>query len=273
MASIHKTVSGKEGMPAVGNSIPRTRIVIDEREKKSFIWHVRLRERLKELLQERQLTARQLSIKSGIGNNIMYGILNGRTAPTLYTIQHLADALDTSLVNLLGLEQNADSLKIIGPLATQETLMPLPQKAIAKTGFFSSFRSTFDNEIVAERCLAFPNAPHFYVLVDDESMTLGRPALQVGGMALCVSMEGNDEIRIINGREYVIARRAPMDDDLAEIIVRKVLIYQDRVELVACSHLPADRFPRIVHRGRLTNDSSEKLFAFGYVYGFMQIMD
>lgn len=59
------------------------------------------RERLKEILEERQLSMREVSIASGCGHGYLYKILRENSEPTLDKLMKVANYLDLSLSWLL----------------------------------------------------------------------------------------------------------------------------------------------------------------------------
>jgi transcriptional regulator with XRE-family HTH domain len=232
-------------------------------------------DRLHKLINARAISARALSRQAGLGDTYVNDLLSGKNSnPSIPAVQAIASALETSVAYLVGESGHHDSI------ATARAVAPMPLIGIVEAGAFRKLNShsTFP---MLERPLShsYPDAKHFVLTVGDDSMGAAAkegPILR-GMEVLCVDM-ADAALQVESGRIYVI-RRTLDGGQTYETIVRRAMVFRDRVELSAESGRPEDE--KIVIAGQLGTElgtelgtgPGQQMVALGLVYGVFRAFE
>jgi transcriptional regulator with XRE-family HTH domain len=243
-------------VPAMGRDSGATR---DSAKRNSNV----LVERLQRLLNEREISARALSRQAGLGDTYVNDVLTGKNAgPSIPAVQAIAKALDTSIGYLIGETGHQDSV------AAPHARAAIPVVGIVEAGAFRKPQA-HSNFPLVERPLSqsYPDARHFVLTVGDASMgAASKDGPILPGMeVLCVDM-ADAGLQVESGRIYA-TRRTLDGGQTYETIIRRAMVFRDRVELIAESGRPEDE--KIVVSG-LATDPGQPIFALGLVYGIFR---
>ena len=219
-------------------------------------------DRLQRLLDESGLSARALSKQARLGDTYVNDVLTRKNSnPSIPAIQAIAKVLDTSIGYLVGETEHHTST------LTPRSVMPMPIIGIAETG---AFRKLSDSSVfvMLQRPLSqsYPTAKHFALSVGDDYMNAAgkEGAILPGTEVLCVDMYSAG-LQVESGKIYAI-RRTMDGGHTYETIVRRAMVFRDRVELIAESAKPGN-IEKIVIPGGLGVDPQQVIFALGLVYG------
>jgi transcriptional regulator with XRE-family HTH domain len=225
--------------------------------------------RLHQLLNAREISARALSRQAGLGDTYVNDLLSGKNSnPSIPAVQAIASALETSVAYLVGETGHHDSV------AAPRAVAPMPLIGIVETGAFRKLHTTFP---MLERPLShsYPNAKHFVLAVADDSMGIAAkegPILP-GMEVLCVDTV-DAGLQVESGKIYA-TRRTLDGGQTYETIVRRAMVFRDRVELSAGTSRPGDE--RIVISGQLGTelgtDPGQQMFALGLVYAVFRAFE
>jgi len=219
-------------------------------------------DRLQRLLNERAISARALSRQAGLGDTYVNDVLSGKNAsPSIPAVQAIAKALDTSIAYLVGETGHQDSV------AAPHALAAIPVVGIVEVGAFRKLQ-THSNFPLVERPLSqsYPDARHFVLTVGDASGAASKDGPILPGMeVLCVDM-ADAGLQVESGRIYA-TRRTLDGGQTYETIIRRAMVFRDRVELIAESGRPEDE--KIVVPG-LATEPGQPIFALGLVYGIFR---
>jgi transcriptional regulator with XRE-family HTH domain len=220
-------------------------------------------DRLQRLLNEREISARALSRQAGLGDTYVNDVLSGKNAsPSIPAVQAIAKALDTSIAYLIGETGHQDSV------AAPHAIAAMPMIGVVEVGAFRKLPANANFPLV-ERPLSqsYPDARHFVLTVGDASMgAASKDGPILPGMeVLCVDM-ADAGLQVESGRIYA-ARRTRDGGQTYETIIRRAMVFRDRVELIAESGRPEDE--KIVVSG-LATDPGQPIFALGLVYGIFR---
>jgi repressor LexA len=220
-------------------------------------------DRLQRLLNEREISARALSRQAGLGDTYVNDVLSGKNAsPSIPAIQAIAKALDTSIGYLIGETGHQD-----GVAAAPHAIAAMPVIGIVEGGAFRKPQANANFPLV-ERPLSqsYPDARHFVLTVGDTSGAASKDGPILPGMeVLCVDM-ADAGLQVESGRIYAI-RRTLDGGQTYETIIRRAMVFRDRVELIAQSGRPEDE--KIVV-SMLATDPGQPIFALGLVYGIFR---
>jgi transcriptional regulator with XRE-family HTH domain len=224
-----------------------------------------LLDRLQRLLAEREISARALSRQAGLGDTYVNDVLTGKNAsPSIPAVQAIAKALDTSIAYLVGETAQQDS-------AAAHAIAAIPVIGIIEVGAFRKPQANSNFPLV-ERPLSqsYPDARHFVLTVGDASMgAASKDGPILPGMeVLCVDM-ADAGLQVESGRIYA-TRRTLDGGQTYETIIRRAMVFRDRVELIAESGRPEDE--KIVISG-LATDPGQPIFALGLVYGIFRDLE
>ena len=218
--------------------------------------------RLQRLLDESGLSARALSKQAHLGDTYVNDVLTGKNSnPSIPAIQAIAKVLDTSLGYLVGETEHHASM------LTPRSMMPIPVVGIVETG---AFRKLQDSSVfvMVHRPLSqlYPAAKHFALSVGDDCMSIAgkEGAILPGTEVLCVDLFSAG-LQVESGKIYAI-RRTMDGGNTYETMVRRAMVFRDRVELIAESGRPGG-IEKIVIPGGLGVDPQQVIFALGLVYG------
>jgi transcriptional regulator with XRE-family HTH domain len=218
-------------------------------------------DRLQKLLNERVISARALSRQAGLGDTYVNDVLSGKNAsPSIPAVQAIAKALDTSIGYLIG-ETGQDSV------AAPHAIAAMPVIGIVEVGAFRKPQANANFPLV-ERPLSqsYPDARHFVLTVGDASGAASKDGPILPGMeVLCVDM-ADAGLQVESGRIYA-TRRTLDGGQTYETIIRRAMVFRDRVELIAESGRPEEE--RIVVSS-LATDTGQPIFALGLVYGIFR---
>ena len=218
-------------------------------------------DRLQKLLNERVISARALSRQAGLGDTYVNDVLSGKNAsPSIPAVQAIAKALDTSIGYLIG-ETGQDGV------AAPHAIAAMPVIGIVEVGAFRKPQANANFPLV-ERPLSqsYPDARHFVLTVGDASGAASKDGPILPGMeVLCVDM-ADAGLQVESGRIYA-TRRTLDGGQTYETIIRRAMVFRDRVELIAESGRPEDE--KIVVSSLVT-DTGEPIFALGLVYGIFR---
>jgi len=222
-------------------------------------------ERLQRLLNEGEISARALSRQAGLGDTYVNDVLTGKNAsPSIPAVQAIAKALDTSIAYLVGETGHQDG-------AAAHAIAAIPVIGIIEVGAFRKPQANSNFPLV-ERPLSqsYPDARHFVLTVGDASMgAASKDGPILPGMeVLCVDM-ADAGLQVESGRIYAI-RRTLDGGQTYETIIRRAMVFRDRVEVSAESGQPEDE--RIVVSG-LSTDPRQPIFALGLVYGIFRDLE
>jgi len=212
------------------------------------------------LLNDREISARALSRQAGLGDTYVNDVLSGKSAsPSIPAVQAIAKALDTSIGYLIGETANRDRV------AAPHAIVAMPVIGVVEVGAFRKLRANANFPLV-ERPLSqsYPDARHFVLKVGDASMgadSKDGPILP-GMEVLCVDT-ADAGLQVESGRIYA-TRRTLDGGQTYETIIRRAMVFRDRVELIAESGRPEDE--KIVIP-ELATDPGQPMFALGFVYG------
>jgi transcriptional regulator with XRE-family HTH domain len=221
-------------------------------------------DRLQRLLNEREISARALSRRAGLGDTYVNDVLSGKnSSPSIPAVQAIARALDTSIAYLVGETGHQDSVA-----APPHAIAAIPMIGIVELGAFRK-PPVNSNFPLLERPLSqsYPDARHFVLTVGDASMAAASkdgPILP-GMEVLCVDM-ADAGLQVESGRIYA-TRRTLDGGQTYETIIRRAMVFRDRVELIAESGRPEDE--KIVVPG-LATEPGQPIFALGLVYGIFR---
>ena len=222
-------------------------------------------DRLQRLLNERAISARALSRQAGLGDTYVNDVLSGKNAsPSIPAVQAIAKALDTSIAYLVGETGHQDSV------AAPHAIAAIPVVGIVEVGAFRKLQAHSDFPLV-ERPLSqsYPDARHFVLTVGDASGAASKDApILPGTEVLCVDM-ADAGLQVESGRIYA-TRRTLDGGQTYETIIRRAMVFRDRVELIAESGRPEDE--KIVVSGLVT-DPGQPIFALGLVYGIFRDLE
>jgi transcriptional regulator with XRE-family HTH domain len=219
-------------------------------------------DRLQRLLNEREISARALSRQAGLGDTYVNDVLSGKNAsPSIPAVQAIARALDTSIGYLVGETSHE------GGAAVPRAIAAIPVIGVVEVG---AFRKPPVNSSIplVERPLSqsYPDARHFVLTVGDASGAASKDGPILPGMeVLCVDM-ADAGLQVESGRIYA-TRRTLDGGQTYETIIRRAMVFRDRVELIAESGRPEDE--KIVVSG-LATDPAQQIFALGLVYGIFR---
>ncbi len=219
-------------------------------------------DRLQRLLNEREISARALSRQAGLGDTYVNDVLSGKNAsPSIPAVQAIARALDTSIGYLVGETSHE------GGAAVPRAIAAIPVIGVVEVGAFRKppVNSSFP---LVERPLSqsYPDARHFVLTVGDASGAASKDGPILPGMeVLCVDM-ADAGLQVESGRIYA-TRRTLDGGQTYETIIRRAMVFRDRVELIAESGRPEDE--KIVVSG-LATDPAQQIFALGLVYGIFR---
>jgi len=236
-------------------------------------------DRLHKLVNARAISARALSRQAGLGDTYVNDLLSGKNSnPSIPAVQAIASALETSVAYLVGETGQDDSV------APSRAVAPMPLIGIVETGAFRKL-SPHPTFAMLERPLShsYPDAKHFVLMVGDDSMGIAAkegPILR-GMEVLCVDM-ADAALQVESGKIYVI-RRTLDGGQTYETIVRRAMVFRDRVELNAESGRPEDE--KVVISGQLGTefgtalgtefgtDRGQQMVALGLVYGVFRALE
>jgi transcriptional regulator with XRE-family HTH domain len=208
------------------------------------------------------MSARALSRQAGLGDTYVNDVLSGKNAsPSIPAIQSIARALDTSIAFLVGETGHQDSAP------APHSIAAIPMIGIVEVGAFRKPQANSNFPLV-ERPLSqfYPDARHFVLTVGDASGAASKDGPILPGMELlCVDM-ADAGLQVESGRIYAI-RRTLDGGQTYETIMRRAMVFRDRVELIAESGRPEDE--KIVVSG-LATDPAQQIFALGLVYGIFR---
>lgn len=218
--------------------------------------------RLTNLMAEQNMTRKALSLKAGLSETYMSDLLQGKNnSPSIPVLINIAKVLGTSVAYLLGEtyhEENNGTLRAAN-------LMPLV--GIVESGAFRKLPQGEPELVSRPKSKHYPSARHFALYVNDSSMSAApEQSIQPGMEVVCIDID-DANLEIESGRIYALRRTR--DGETYETLLRRAMVYRDRVELTAESGKPAE-YEKIVHTGRLTSDRSQSLYAFGLVCGSFQ---
>lgn len=184
-----------------------------------------LKERLRELLDLRSKTAKEVSLAAGQGATYVADILSGKSKnPQMTPLQAIAQELNCNLQYLLG---QSDT---ISAEDGRRGVQSMPVLYIAETGAFrpmlAKVKTTAGRVIHADRNPNYPHAEHFAAEVRDDAMD--RTKLASGMFAICVSF-ASARLTIESGKMYAI-RRSLDGGKSHETIIRRAMVYSDRTE-------------------------------------------
>jgi Cro/C1-type helix-turn-helix DNA-binding protein len=219
-------------------------------------------DRLQRLLNDREISARALSRQAGLGDTYVNDVLSGKNAsPSIPAVQAIAKALDTSIGYLIGETGHQDSV------ASPHAMAAMPVIGIVEMGAFRKPQANANFPLV-ERPLSqsYPDARHFVLTVGDTSGIASKEGPILPGMeVLCVDM-ADAGLQVESGRIYA-TRRTLDGGQTYETIIRRAMVFRDRVELIAQSGRTEDE--KIVI-SRLATDPGQPIFALGLVYGIFR---
>jgi transcriptional regulator with XRE-family HTH domain len=219
-------------------------------------------DRLQRLLNEREISARALSRQAGLGDTYVNDVLSGKNAsPSIPAVQAIAKALDTSIGYLIGETGHQDSV------AAPHAIAAMPVIGIVEVGAFRKPQANANFPLV-ERPLSqsYPDARHFVLTVGDASGAASKDGPILPGMeVLCVDM-ADAGLQVESGRIYA-TRRTLDGGHTYETIIRRAMVFRDRVELIAESGGSEDE--KIVV-STLATDPGQPIFALGLVYGIFR---
>jgi opacity protein-like surface antigen len=219
-------------------------------------------ERLQRLLNERAISARALSRQAGLGDTYVNDVLSGKNAsPSIPAIQAIAKTLDTSIGYLIGETGHQDSV------AAPHAIAAMPVIGIVEVDAFRKLQANANLPLV-ERPLSqsYPDARHFILTVGGATGAASKDGPILPGMeVLCVDM-ADAGLQIESGRIYAI-RRTLDGGQTYETIIRRAMVYRDRIELIAESGRPEDEKMVV---SRLATDPGQPIFALGLVYGIFR---
>lgn len=216
-------------------------------------------ERLEGRMAEQGISRYALSLKAGLGETYLSDLLQGKNIkPSIPALISIAKVLDTTIAYLLGEtyhdHRSFGSIPLVG-IVESGTLRKLPQGE--------------PRLVTRPKSEQYPLAKHFSLLVNDTGMAAAREQPILPGMeVLCVDIADAD-LEVETGKIYAI-RRTRDGGDNYETILRRARVYRDRVELFEESGRPLDDVSKIIHKGRLTSDRTQPIYAFGWVYGTFQ---
>lgn len=219
--------------------------------------------RLQTIMAEKPISRIALSKQAGLGETYISDLLMGKNSnPSIPALISIAKVLETTVASLLGETYDAkdeDDLRVAN-------LIPLV--GIVESGTLRKVPEG-DFELVSRpKSEQYPTAKSFVLYVNDNSMAAARerpilPSMEV----LCIDIEDAD-LDVESGKIYAIRRSRNGKE--YETILRRAKVFRDHVELRAESGRPGDEEDKIIHKGRLTSDRTEPMYAFGLVYGTFQ---
>lgn len=214
--------------------------------------------RIGALMAQNGVTRQVLSRKAGLGDTYISDLLSGKnTKPSIPAMASIAKVLGTTVANLLGEsydDRDGDRLRVAN-------LMPLV--GVVETGTLRKLPQGEPTLVMRPRSEHHPLAKHFALYVNDDSMSAAREQPILPGMeVVCIDIADAD-LAVETGKIYAIRRTHNGQD--YETILRRARVYRDRVELTAEGGKLSQE--KIIHRGQLTSDRSEAMYAFGLVCG------
>jgi repressor LexA len=219
-------------------------------------------DRLQRLLNDREISARALSRQAGLGDTYVNDVLSGKNAsPSIPAVQAIAKALETSIGYLIGETGHQDSV------APPHAIAAMPVIGVVEVGAFRKLQANASFPLV-ERPLShsYPDASHFVLTVGDASGAASKDGPILPGMeVLCVDV-ADTGLQVESGRIYAI-RRTLDGGQTYETIIRRAMVFRDRIELIAESGRQEDE--KIVV-SRLATDPGQPIFALGLVYGIFR---
>lgn len=219
--------------------------------------------RLSQLMVDQNMTRKALSLKAGLSETYVSDLLQGKNKnPSIPALISIASVFGTSLAYLLGETYHAENN---GALRAAD-LMPLV--GIVESGAFRKLPQGEPDLVSRPKSGRYPAARHFALYVDDSSMSAApEQSIQPGMEVVCVDID-DANLEVESGKIYVL-RRTRDRGETYETLLRRAMVYRDRVELTAESGKSTE-YEKIVHMGRLTSDRSQPLYAFGLVSGSFQ---
>ena len=221
-------------------------------------------ERLERRIEQQGTTARQVSMKAGLGATALNDIMSGRNKrPGLAVIKAIATVLECDISYLLG---DQDTLKNNQPSPIEE----IPVIGTAEAGAFRQMQVYPQEEgepptITANRSILYPRAKHFALLVRGDSMNKARPTPIIDGVhILCVDLV-DAGIEIESGKIYAV-RRTIDAGATYEWTVKRAMVYRDRYELLPESSNPAHE-AFVIKRDKPPQEDGVEIAAIGLVYG------
>lgn len=187
-----------------------------------------LKDRLRELLDLRSMTAKEASLLAGLGATYLADILSGKSRnPQMTPLQSIAQVLNCDLQYLLG---QSDTITAEDG---RRNVHPMPVLYIAETGAFrpmlAKSKTLAPRTIHADPHPNYPHARHFVAEVRDDAMD--RAKLMGGMFALCVDFMS---AKLTVESEKIYAIRRTMDGGKHyETIIRRAMVYTDRTEYKA----------------------------------------
>lgn len=220
-----------------------------------------LRDRLREMLDLRSKTAKEVSLAAELGATYVADILSGKSKnPQMTPLQAIAKVLNCNLQYLLG---QSDTITADDG---RRGVQSMPVLYIAETGAFrpmlAKAKPSESRTIHADRHPSYPHAEHFVAEVRDDSMD--RAKLPSGMLALCVSF-ASAHLTVESEKKYAI-RRSLDGGKTWEIIVRKAMVYADRIEYQPES--TSDEYETLtVDAGSPVDNQGAQIEPLGYCYG------
>jgi transcriptional regulator with XRE-family HTH domain len=226
-----------------------------------------LLDRLQQLLDEREISARALSRLAGLGDTYVNDVLTRKnSSPSVPAVRTIAKSLGTSVAYLVGETDDRDRA------AAPRAAVSMPVVGIVEAGAFRKLQANSVFPMVRRPlCQSYPNAKHFVLAVADDSMGIAAkegPILP-GMEVLCVDM-ADAGLQVESGKIYA-TRRTLDGGQTYETIVRRAMVFRDRVELSAGSGRPEDE--KIVISGQLGTDPGQQMFALGLVYAVFRAFE
>jgi len=211
----------------------------------------------------RRLNAKALSQKAGLGGTYVFDLIDGKNlSPSMPALQAIAKVLGTSVAYLVGETDH------VHPNLDMRIANLMPLVGIVESG---TFRKPPVGEVpnLVQRPMSqgYPTAKHFALYVNDDAMGAAREGPILPGMeVLCIDLV-DAELAVESNKLYAVRRTE--DGRTFETIVRRVMVFRDRVELVAESS-QIGVYDKIIVPGRLTTDREQPIYAIGLVYGLFQ---
>jgi transcriptional regulator with XRE-family HTH domain len=235
-------------------------------------------DRIRRVMARRRTNAAALARTAHLGSTAVYDILRRKNRnPSRAVLESIARAADVNVDYLLG---NTDNMEVRrgDALGDKAAVLPIPVIGLAEAGAYRAAMLTFDLD---EHELPTINAPlpkhhpegrRFALQVIGHSMDAARPAPIAHGMyALCVDL-ASAGLGIESGRIYAVQRTLD-GGQTWECIIKRCMVYADRIELVSEStHKDDPRHqPIVINRRAKGNDllDTREIKAIGLVYGAM----
>jgi transcriptional regulator with XRE-family HTH domain len=226
-----------------------------------------LKDRLRELLDLRSKTAKEVSLAAGLSATYVADILSGKSRnPQMTRLQAIAQALNCDLQYLLGQSDNITAEE------GRRGIHPMPVLYIAETGAFrpmlATTRTSNIRSINADLNTSYPHAKHIGIDVRDNAMD--RAGLADGMTAVCVDF-ASAKLTVESEKMYAI-RRTIDGGKTFETIIRRAMVYSDRTEYKPESSSP-DYNTIIVPAGSQMDDQDGQVEPIAYVYGALRIFN